>query len=328
MDLKSKILALLRKGQEYVSGQDLCEAFGVSRTAVWKAVNQLKEDGYEIEAVKNKGYKLMSYPDTLKKSEILSRLRTDYMGKNLYYFDQTGSTNADIKRLAEENAPQGTMALADMQVDGRGRRGRSWSSPKGTAIYFSLLLRPAVTPNQAPMITLLMALAVAKAIEETCGLEAKIKWPNDVIVNGKKVCGILTEMSLETDFIHFVVIGTGINVNQESFLEELKDRATSLYLEKGRKVIRAELLEQVLLHFESYYNTFLEEKSLGFLMEEYNSLLVSVGQEVQILDPQNTYTAVSKGINDKGELLVTCSDKTEKAIYAGEVSVRGIYGYV
>lgn len=327
MDLKSKILALLRKSNEYVSGQELCENFGVSRTAVWKAVNTLKEEGYEIEAIKNKGYKLTSYPDVIHKSEITSRLHTKWMGKELTYIEETGSTNVDVKKLAEAGAPQGTIVVADCQNAGKGRRGRSWNSPSGTSISFSILLKPQMEPNQAPMITLLMAMAVAKAVQETCGLEAQIKWPNDVVVNQKKICGILTEMTMEADYIHYVIVGTGINVNQDQIPEELKTSATSLYLEKGRKVLRADVLVQVIDNFEEYYESFLEQGDLSALWNEYNDMLVSMDKEVRVLDPKGEYSGISRGINKKGELLVELENHQITPVYAGEVSVRGVYGY-
>ena len=328
MDLKSRILSLLRTSEEYVSGQELCDGFGVSRTAVWKAVNLLKEEGYEIEAVKNKGYKLMSYPDSIAKSEIASRLHTKWMRKELHYLDETGSTNNDVKRLAEEGSIPGTIVVADCQSSGKGRRGRAWQSPPGTSISFSILLKPDIAPDNAPMITLLMAMAVADAIRKTCGLEAQIKWPNDVVVNGKKVCGILTEMSLESDYIHYVVVGTGINVNQESIPEELKETATSLSIEKGRKIVRADVLEHTIAAFEEYYETFMKTADLSMLADEYNEILVSRDKEVKVLDPKGEFSGISRGINKKGELLVELKDHSVRNIYAGEVSVRGLYGYV
>lgn len=328
MDLKSKILALLRKNNEYISGQELCEDFGVSRTAVWKAVNTLKEEGYEIEAVKNKGYRLKSYPDVIHKSEITSRLHTRWMGKELVYLEETGSTNVDVKKLAEEGASEGTIVVADCQNSGKGRRGRSWNSPPGTSISFSVLLQPKLAPGQAPMITLLMAMAVAKAVQEVCALETQIKWPNDVVVNQRKICGILTEMSVESDYIHYVIVGTGINVNQDQVPEELQASATSLFLEKGRKVLRADVLVQVIDSFEEYYEAFLEAGDLSTLREEYNTLLVSMDREVKVLDPKGEYTGIARGIDDTGELLVELADGTVTQVYAGEVSVRGLYGYV
>lgn len=326
--MKAEILTLLRNSREYVSGQDLCARFGVSRTAVWKAINQLKEEGYEIEALQNKGYILRSYPDILSKNEIASRLGTKWVGKNLYYYEDTDSTNADAMRLGEEGAEHGTLVVANHQNKGRGRRGRVWQSPVGTTISMSFLVKPEIAPGKASMLTLVMALAVAKGIEEACDLSTAIKWPNDILVNGKKVCGILTEMKAEMDYIHGVIIGVGINVNVESFPEELQSMATSLILEKGRKVSRAEVIERVAENFEEYYEKFMETEDLSLLRDLYEERLISKGKAVKVLDPQGEYTGISKGITDTGELVVETQDGKEQQVYAGEVSVRGIYGYV
>lgn len=326
--MKAEILTLLRNSREYVSGQDLCARFGVSRTAVWKAINQLKEEGYEIEALQNKGYILRSYPDILSKNEIASRLGTKWVGKTLYYYEDTDSTNADAMRLGEEGAEHGTLVVANHQNKGRGRRGRVWQSPVGTTISMSFLVKPEIAPGKASMLTLVMALAVAKGIEEACDLSTAIKWPNDILVNGKKVCGILTEMKAEMDYIHGVIIGVGINVNVESFPEDLQSMATSLILEKGRKVSRAEVIERVAENFEEYYEKFMEAEDLSLLRDLYEERLISKGKAVKVLDPQGEYTGISKGITDTGELVVETQDGKEQQVYAGEVSVRGIYGYV
>lgn len=325
--MKAEILTLLRNSREYVSGQDLCARFGVSRTAVWKAINQLKEEGYEIEALQNKGYILRSYPDILSKNEISSRLGTKWVGKTLYYYEDTDSTNADAMRLGEEGAEHGTLVVANHQNKGRGRRGRVWQSPVGTTISMSFLVKPEIAPGKASMLTLVMALAVAKGIEEACDLSTAIKWPNDILVNGKKVCGILTEMKAEMDYIHGVIIGVGINVNVESFPEDLQSMATSLILEKGRKVSRAEVIERVAENFEEYYEKFMESEDLSLLRDLYEERLISKGKAVKVLDPQGEYTGISKGITDTGELVVETQDGKEQQVYAGEVSVRGIYGY-
>ncbi|MBD5465343.1 MAG: biotin--[acetyl-CoA-carboxylase] ligase [Lachnospiraceae bacterium] len=326
--MKTKILSLLRERQDYVSGQELCDYFGVSRTAVWKVMNQLKEEGYEIEAVKNKGYKLLNQPDILSANEIAGRLNTKWAGRQLYCLAETDSTNIDAKRLIEEGAPNGTLVIADKQNCGRGRRGRSWSSPGGTAIYMSLALKPSFHPNKASMVTLIMALAVAEGIREVTGLKAFIKWPNDVVLGKKKVCGILTEMNAELDYIHSVVIGTGINVNEQEFPAEIQEIATSLFLEKGEKIIRAQLVASVMEHFEEDYEKFLVREDLSELSKEYNGLLINKDKRVKVLDPKQEWEGTARGINDKGELLVEDDEGKVAEVYAGEVSVRGLYSYV
>ena len=212
--MKTEILKLLREQDGYLSGQQICETLGVSRTAVWKVMNQLKEEGYQIEAVPNKGYHLLQTPDILSVSEIESRLTTDHMARKLYYYDVTDSTNTDCKRYMEEEGVHGTLVVADMQRAGKGRRGRSWESPSGHAIFMSLGLKPEISPNKASMLTLVMALAVCDGIAGVTGQETGIKWPNDVVLHQKKICGILTEMSAEPDYINQVNIRVGINVNQ------------------------------------------------------------------------------------------------------------------
>lgn len=326
--MKTEILSLLRERENYVSGQELCNHFGVSRTAVWKVMNQLKEEGYEIEAVKNKGYKLLNQPDILSINEIAGRLNTKWAGRKLYCLEETGSTNTDAKRLLEEGAPDGTLVVADKQNSGKGRRGRSWSSPKGTSIYMSIALKPSYNPDKASMVTLIMALAVAKGIREQAGLTAFIKWPNDVVVNKKKVCGILTEMNAEPDYIHSVVIGTGINVNEQEFPEEIRETATSLFLEKGEKLTRAKLVASVMEYFEQDYEKFLERGDLSGLLEEYNGLLINRGKKVKVLDPKQEWEGTARGINEKGQLLVEDEKGQLVEVYAGEVSVRGLYGYI
>ena len=216
--MKSEILAALRSADGYVSGQELCEKFGVSRTAVWKAINQLKQAGYEIEAVQNKGYHIVSSPDILSRTELESNRKTTWVGEEIHYFDSTDSTNTRAKRLAEDGAVHGTLVVADEQTGGRGRRGRVWESQKGVSIYMSLVLKPEIEPNHASMLTLITAMAVAGGIEKTTGLECKIKWPNDIVIHGKKVCGILTEMSTQMDYINYIVIGIGINVQNLSLI--------------------------------------------------------------------------------------------------------------
>lgn len=330
---KSAILALLRNNKDFVSGQQLCERFQVSRTAVWKIINQLKEEGYQIEAVSRKGYRLLESPDVLSKSEIASRLETVWAGQNLYYFDETGSTNADAKRLAEEGAPHGTTVVADMQKNGRGRRGRTWQSPAGKAVYMTILLKPDFAPDKASMLTLVMALGVAEAVEEMTGLETGIKWPNDIVVNRRKVCGILTEMEMnvESDYIQYVVCGVGINVNNDDpkeFPAQIEKTATSLKIEAGQTVKRAALIERVLAHFEQNYDKFVTKGDLSDLLEKYEWYLLNRNSQVRVLDPQGVYSGIARGISPAGELLVEKEDGTVAKVYAGEVSVRGLYGYV
>lgn len=326
--MKAEILSLLRERGSYVSGQELCEHFNVSRTAVWKAVNQLKKEGYCIQAVQNRGYLLVSEDEVFGQNELESRMDTEWAGHPVSFYETINSTNLRAKLDADNGAPEGALVVADMQTAGRGRRGRTWSSPAGMNVYFTLILKPRYVPDKASMVTLVMALAVAEGIRETCGVEAGIKWPNDIVVNGKKVCGILTEMSVEKDFIHHVVIGVGINVGLQEFAPELADTATSLQAECGRKVPKAALVANIMKAFEKYYESFREKTDLSDLVDSYNKMLVNRGKTVRVLDPKGEYSGVAEGINELGELLVELPDGHVENVYAGEVSVRGVYGYI
>ena len=325
--MKAEILTILKDTDGYVSGQELCERFGVSRTAVWKAMNQLKKEGYEIESVQNKGYHLVKTPDILSKNELVSIRKTKWVGTEICYFDVTDSTNTQAKSLGEGDAPNGTLVVAGKQESGRGRRGRSFESPAGTGIFMTLLLRPEIEPQNASMLTLVSALAVAKGIEHMVDLPVQIKWPNDIVINGKKVCGILTEMSAQMDYVNYIVIGIGINVGNEEFPEEIKDVATSIYLESGKHVNRAMLIEKIWEEFEDYYELYEKTQDLSSLVNEYDSYLVNRGQKVRVLDSKEPYEGKAMGITDRGELIVDTWE-ARRLVSAGEVSVRGVYGYV
>ena len=288
--MKSEILRLLKESDTYISGQQLCEQFQVSRTAIWKVIDQLKKEGYQIEAVRNKGYRLIESPDVMSKAEIESLVDTKWAGKNVVYYDEIDSTNNRAKEAGDNGAAHGTLFVADMQVAGKGRRGRVWKSPSGSSIYMTILLYPDIPPVKAPQLTLLMAIAVAEGIQE--------------------------------------VIGVGINVNQDTFPDDIKATASSLKLELGKSVKRSELIAAVMKSFEKCYEIFIETEDLSGLQELYNSMLVNRDQEVKVLEPGNEYKAHAIGINQTGELIVRTPDGKEKEIYAGEVSVRGVYGYV
>lgn len=333
--MKTKILTILKNSEKHVSGQSLSNQLGVSRTAIWKVINQLKEEGYMIEAVPNKGYRIVAYPDIITAEEIKSILRTKEIGKEVLYYDMVDSTNTKAKQLAEQENTHGLLVIAEQQEMGKGRRGKNWNSQKGTGIWMSLIIKPKIKPVSASMLTLVAALAVTKAIrqmgeqeENRNNLEAKIKWPNDIVVNGKKVCGILTEMSSELDYINHVVIGIGINANIEKFPDEINHIATSLLLEGKKHIKRSQLVAFVLEAFEAYYIKFLKTENLETMITEYNQWLINYEEEVKIIEENVTYTGVAKGITATGELIVILPDGTRKEVVSGEVSVRGLYGYV
>ena len=251
-----------------------------------------------------------------------------WAGKERICFDVTDSTNVRAAVAAAEGAAHGTLVTAQAQTAGRGRRGRSWSSPAGVNLYFSLLLRPEFAPEKAPMLTLVMALAVLRAVRKECGDLCGIKWPNDLVIGGRKVCGILTELRLQQMQIEHVIVGVGINVKEQIFPEETADKATCLERETGKKIEKEILLESILEAFEECYEKFLETEDLSGLKEEYENCLLNKDAGVRVLDPQGEYEGIARGITPGGELLVETTGGQLREVYAGEVSVRGIYGYV
>ena len=327
--MKEKILRMLKETEGYVSGQEICELLGVSRTAVWKNINQLKEEGYEIEAVQNRGYILKQTADSLSEFEIKSEINgCEWFAGDIYFYDEIGSTNDECKKLAEEGAKHGTLVVAEKQTKGKGRRGRSWESPKGTGIWMTLLLRPDIEPYNSSGLTLVTAMAINKAVQEITGLDAKIKWPNDIVVNGKKVTGILTEMSAQLEMINYIVIGIGINVNTEEFSQDIAKTASSLKIESGKTIKRSSIIALFGKYFEQYYAKYIKTQDMSLLIDEYNKELINVDRQIKVLSKENSYTGIAKGINRHGELIVETENKELKNVVAGEVSVRGLYGYV
>lgn len=352
MDIKTSILRMIRQSRGYVSGQSLCEALGVSRTAVWKYVNQLKEEGYEFDAVSNKGYRIVKYPDIITREEIESMLPDGLAVTNVVYYHETDSTNTRAKQAAEEGEKSGTLFITECQTGGRGRRGRSWESPAGSGIWMSLLLRPEIKPFDASMLTIVAAMGMKDAIEEIIGdgvtagagdgdvagdnagdgagkggIHCKIKWPNDIVLGDRKICGMLTEMSAETDWINYVVIGIGVNVNTTEFDDSIKDTASSILLQTGSSVKRSDIVVAFAKHFSKYYDEFLKKCNLSGLTDDYNKALINVGRDVKIVERDGSFVAKAVGIDETGSLIVEKDGNTQR-IVAGEVSVRGLYGYV
>ncbi len=337
--MKEKILQLLEEADGFVSGQQLCEALGVSRTAVWKAISALRADGYEIEAVTNRGYRLCAIEnaDVFNGVEIERRLRTKWVGRPLFCAKETGSTNNDIQKLSDEGYGNGTLCVSEKQTAGKGRRGRTWISPSGGNVYMSILLKPSINPDRAPMTTLIMALAVFRALEKQsapAGVRFGIKWPNDgvVSVDGgktyKKIVGILTEMRLEEREIKDITIGTGLNINIRAVPPEVRDTAATIADALGRPLCRAALVADIWNCFEEDYEKFLTAGSLKPLKADYERGLVNAGRRVRVLDPKGEYEGTALGISDTGELLVRTADDKIIPVSSGEISVRGVMGYV
>lgn len=267
-------------------------------------------------------------PNIITESEIGSRLHTQWMGHKICFLNEVDSTNEEAKRLALAGAPSGTVVAAEEQLNGKGRRGHQWISPSGQSAYFTILLRPEMEASHASMLTLVAALAVAKGIEEVSGLHASIKWPNDLVLHGKKICGILTEMSTDMEYINYVVIGIGININTPSFAKEINDIATSLMIEAEHEISRAGIIAKVIEAMEHCYEIFMETQDMTGLMSEYNSRLVNVGREVKIVKKDSEMVRKAVGIDDAGGLIVEDETGTRQIIISGEVSVRGLFGYV
>lgn len=251
-----------------------------------------------------------------------------FQWENVHYFESVDSTNNVVKLMAEEGAEHGTVVVADVQTAGRGRIGREWTSPKNGGIWMSVLLRPDIRPENASRLTLVAAMAVRETLAKKTGVDCWIKWPNDIVTNGKKICGILTEMKSQAGEVNYIVVGIGINVNIERFPEELTETASSLYIETGRSFERSEIIEEFGKSFAKYYDIFMLTQDMSVLMMEYNNCLANYNNKVKILDTRNTYTGVSEGINEAGELLVRDETGNMNVVRTGEVSVRGIYGYV
>jgi BirA family biotin operon repressor/biotin-[acetyl-CoA-carboxylase] ligase len=329
--MKQKILEFLIKNEnDYISGQEMSEKLGVSRNAVWKHIQNLKKEGFQIESIKHKGYKLVQLEehqkDCLNYGLISPYLDTEFIGNKIYYYDSVGSTNVEAKKLADKNSGEGWIVIAEEQTEGKGRLGRTWQSPKKTGIWMSIVLRPDVEPREVPQLTQLAAAALIEALAKF-GIEAQIKWPNDIVINGKKICGILTEMTGTIERLNYIILGVGMNVNLEKndFPEELLDKATSIYMENGQKMNRQELVGEVLNSIEKYYKYFVAHDHEKYLdVCRANSVLI--GKTVRIIKHNKERKGVAVGIDNNGALIVEIEGKLEKVI-SGEVSVRGLYGY-
>lgn len=322
--MQEQVLSLLKQAGGYVSGEEISRRLGVSRAAVWKAVKALREKGYIIESATNRGYLLSSQPDLLDSDAIQAGLTTRFLGRNVVFLEETDSTNEEAKRQGAAGAPDGTLCVAERQTGGKGRLGRSWSSPPGAGVWMSLLLRPQVAPQDATQLTLIVGLSVCQAIRRLTGCDARIKWPNDIVIGRKKICGILTELTADMEQIHYVVVGIGINANLSEFPEELQKKATSLFLETGRKVSRAALVREVLEKLEKNYDLFLTDLTADFITP-YETLCVSLNRQVSVVRGGGQITGQSTGLTKTGELLIRLENGDTLEIGSGEVTVQGIY---
>lgn len=321
-ELRMKMLdAFTKSGDEFVSGQHLADVLNCSRTAVWKHIEELRKEGFILEAVKRRGYRIIKAPEHFGADEIRFGLQTEKLGRNIHYEESVGSTQKIASRLVLEGAPEGTIVIAEEQVAGRGRMDRSWHSPKYTGIWMSVILRPNIPPQKAPQLTLMTAVAVVQAMEEA-GLHPQIKWPNDILLNGKKATGILTELQADADRIQAVIIGIGINVNQklEDYPEELQAIATSMSIEAGKDLDRAKILQQVLYHLEKLYTLYLEK---GFLPVKllWESYAITIGKTITAKSITQTIHGKALGINEEGVLLIEDEKGELHHIYSADIEL-------
>ena len=318
---KEKILNLLRSSSSgFISGEELARICGISRTMVWKHVKSLEREGFGIEAVPSQGYKITSMPDILRQSDIKPGLKTRVIGKAIHLLSEVASTNTLAMEMAASGTPEGTVVISETQTGGKGRLGRKWISPKGN-LYLSVVLRPNVPMHKAPLITLMGAVAVASTIRTTCGLAAGIKWPNDILISGKKVGGLLTEMSAEQDRIRHIVLGIGVDVNMEmgELSLEVRSLATTLSAEAGTKINRTALLQQLLRDLESWYQKFL--KNDADILEEWKQLNLTIGSRVTVSGAGESLEGLAQGVDNEGRLIVRLDDGTIRTVAAGDVTI-------
>ena len=318
-DIKKQILEFFYENKsDYVSGEEISASLKFSRASLWKHINKLRYDGYIIEAVPHLGYTLRSAPDKMYGYEISLGLGTETIGKQkIWYYDSLQSTNSKAYELAESGEAEGTLVIAETQTAGRGRLGRKWISPEGGGIYFSLILRPDMESDKIPVITLVAAASIQKAIKKVCGADAGIKWPNDILIDGKKVCGILCEIKAQPDMVDFLILGAGINVNTP--IEKLPAEATSLKNESSNSVSRIKLMRQILTEIEKDY---LKLKKEGFepLREECKKLSTVLNKRITVKEHHHVFEGIAKDIDEKGALIVKKKDGNLKRVFSGDVS--------
>lgn len=330
MSREAVLSLLLEHGNEHLSGEAMSRTLGVSRAAVWKSIEALRQEGYVISSATNRGYRLDSSPDRLRPGELSGPLSGCLVGRELLCLDMVDSTNTEAKRRAMAGAAEGLAVLSEEQSGGRGRLGRSFQSPRGGGLYLSILLRPPLPPAEVVNFTAWVAVAVCDGVEAACGVRPRIKWTNDLVLEGKKLCGILTELGLESETasLQYLVTGIGVNTNQqpEDFSPEVRDMAISLSMVLGRPLRRADLAVQILRALDRMYAAFPQGKA--DYLRQYRADCLTPGNRVQLITPNARREATAVGVDDDFRLVVEYDDGVQEALSAGEVSVRGMYGYV
>ena len=317
--LDDKILNFFKsRGDGYVSGEELSEEFGISRTAIWKHMEKFRDQGYEIAASPHLGYRLVCAPDRLTEVELKWQLNTDIIGKKIYSYNEISSTNDIAHKIAVSGEGEGALVLAEYQTEGRGRLGRKWLSPRSKGVYLSVILRPNILPREISIITLFSSLVVAKTIRKEVGLSALIKWPNDVMINNKKVCGILTELNGEADRVNFVIAGIGINVNTKK--ELLPEGASSLCEEKGKDIDRIGFTKSLLVNLDKYYKAFLAGE-MGLILNEYKSLSAVLDRNIKINYHNRSIAGHAVDVDKDGALVVRLDNGFHERVLAGAVTM-------
>lgn len=323
MGVRDQILLFLEESEGgWVPTEALCKKVAVSRSSLSRHISLLKKDGYAIESSRMRGYLLQEPSDLLVPRRILQGLGTRFFGKRqVLYFSETDSTNAQAKDIAARGAPEGTIVVSEKQTKGKGRGARSWFSPPWDGIYLSLILRPNIAPREAPRITLLTAVAITETLLSITKLQIAIKWPNDILVNGKKLAGILTEMSTEGERIDYVVVGLGLNVNTPQFPTDIEGRATSILIETGERFPRVALAKEYLEWHEKYYEVF---QRIGFepIRERWKELTNIIGQQVTVETTDREYTGVVQDIDTDGALILRDNTGQSHRIIFGDVTLR------
>jgi BirA family biotin operon repressor/biotin-[acetyl-CoA-carboxylase] ligase len=306
-----------------ISGQQLADEFQVSRTAIWKHIKELEQDGFQIETIKKKGYVLQSSPDTLQKEQIERYLSSSRFGQAIHYYNQVPSTQPIAHKLAQENAVDGTIVICEEQTAGKGRLSRAWKSSKGKGIWMSVIIRPDIPPMKAPQFTLIAAVAVTRAIEDVADVRAEIKWPNDLLINGKKCTGILTELQADVDRVQAIILGIGINVNQDidDFPEEIHHIATSIKMITGNHINRGQLVARILHHLEIYTDLYIKHgfEPLKLLWESYSCTL---GKRIKAVMIHSEIEGVALGITNDGVLEVRTDDGKIHGIYSADIEIQ------
>ena len=325
--MREKILeVILDNEKEFISGEELSKKLRISRTAIWKHIRILRSQGYNIESVNKKGYRLVDEPtDLLNPQNIYRNLKTKFIGKNVLHFETIDSTNDYAKKIGNE-LRDGSVIISEEQTKGKGRLGRVWESKAGEGIWMSIILKPNIIPNKAPFITLIAGASIVKALN-ILGVDAKIKWPNDITINNKKLSGILTELSAEIERVNYIVVGIGMNVKDTDFEEELQDKATSLYKE-NYNVSRVDIVKEILCQFEKLYLDYIEKDDKKEVLDICRQYSAIINKEIYVIKNDQKELVDCIGINEEGNLIIKNKDGNLEEIMSGEVSIRGVKGYV